>query len=213
VWDTQTGVCLHTLTGDPAGAIQQVKFSPDGRWLASCGYPHTIHLWDSHTGVYGRQPIGHRYRVWSIGWLTNQRLVSGGEDGTICVWDVETGACLQSWRGHNCQIFCLVYDRQIDRLYSSDAQGNVKIWDLQTMNCLGTIKAHDRWIFSFCLSQDRDRLYTSSLDGKVKIWDLATLTCQSTLTPPRPYEGMQISNATGLNDAEFSTLIALGACV
>jgi WD40 repeat protein len=212
LWDPNTGVCLHTLTGEPAGAVQQVKFSPNGRWLASCGYPHTIQLWDPQTGTYLQQLIGHNYRVWSMVWLTNERLVSGGEDGTICLWDIQTGACLHSWLGHNCQVFCLEYDPNLNRLYSSDAQGNVKIWDLQTINCLATIDAHDRrWLFSFCLSPDRDRLYTSSLDGKVKIWDLATLTCLTTLTPPRPYERLQINGATGLNDAEFSTLIALGA--
>jgi WD40 repeat protein len=211
LWDSNTGICLHTFTPDTSGAIQQVKFSPDGRWLASCGYPHTIQLWDPHTGKHWQELIGHHYRVWSMVWLTNERLVSGGEDGTICLWDIQTGLRLHSWLGHDCQVFCLDYDPHLDRLYSSDARGNVKIWDLPTMNCIATIDAHDRWLFSFCFSPNRDRLYTSSLDGKIKIWDLATLDCLATLTPPRPYEGLQIGGATGLNDAEFSTLIALGA--
>jgi WD40 repeat protein len=214
LWDTNTGTCLHTFERDCTGAVQQVKFSPDGRWLASCGYPHTIQLWDPQTGTHWKPLIGHDYRVWSMVWLANERLVSGGEDGTICLWDIQTGACLHSWLGHDCQVFCLEYDPNLGRLYSSDAKGDVKIWDLQTMNCLATIDAHDRrWLFSFCFSPNRDRLYTSSLDGKVKIWDLATLTYLATLIPPRPYEGLQISGATGLNDAEFSTLIALGASV
>jgi WD40 repeat protein len=212
LWDTNTGTCLHTLAGDCTGAVQQVKFSLDGRWLACCGYPHTINLWDPQTGTHWRQLVGHDYRVWSMVWLTNERLASGGEDGTICLWDIQTGSCLHSWLGHDCQVFCLDYDPTLGRLYSSDAQGNVKIWDLQTMNCLATIDAHDRrWLFSFCFSPDRDRLYTSSFDGKVKIWDLVTLACLVTLTLSRPYEGLQIGGATGLNDAEFSTLIALGA--
>jgi WD40 repeat protein len=76
---------------------------------------------------------------------------------------------------------------------------------------MATIDAHDHWLFSFCFTPDRRHLYTSSLDGKLKLWDLATQGCLVELIPPRPYEGMQIAGITGLNDAEYSTLITLGA--
>ncbi len=213
LWDATTGVCLHTLAREDTGAIQQVSFSLDGRQVASCGYPHTINIWDSQTATHWQQLFGHQYRVWSMVWLDLDRLATGGEDGTICVWAVTTGVCLQTWAAHQCQIFCLDYDAKTNRLFSSDARGNLKIWNLTTGDCLGTINAHDHWLFSFCFSPDRRHIHTSGLDGKLKYWDLKTLACLAVLIPPRPYEGMQIAGITGLNDAEYSTLIALGASV
>jgi WD40 repeat protein len=213
IWDATTGICLHTLAREGTGAIQQVSFSPDGRWLVSCGYPHTINLWHPQTATYIQQLVGHQDRVWSMVWLGIDRLATGGEDGTICLWAVTTGECLQTWNSHHCQIFCLNYDPQTDRLFSSDARGNLKIWAVATGDCLGTINAHDHWLFSFCFSADRRHIHTSGLDGKLKLWDLATLDCLATSIPPRPYEGMQIAGIAGLNEAEYSTLIALGASV
>jgi WD40 repeat protein len=211
IWDTTTGACLHTLTRAGTGAVQQVSFSPDGSWLASCGYPHTINIWDGETASYCHQLVGHKDRVWSMGWIGCDRLATGSEDGTICLWSVADAACLRTWSAHNCQVFCLEYDPTTDRLFSSDAKGQLKIWDLATGHLMATIDAHDHWLFSFCFTPDRRHLYTSSLDGKLKLWDLATQGCLVELIPPRPYEGMQIAGITGLNDAEYSTLITLGA--
>ncbi len=211
IWDTTTGACLHTLTRAGTGAVQQVSYSPDGRWLASCGYPHTINLWDGETASHSRQLVGHQTRVWSMGWMGSDLLATGSEDGTICLWAVATGDCLRTWTAHNCQVFCLKYDPTTDRLFSSDAKGQLKIWDVATNELIVTLDAHEHWLFSFCFTPDRRHLYSSSLDGKLKLWDLTTHGCLAELIPPRPYEGMQIAGITGLNDAEYNTLITLGA--
>ena len=54
-------------------------------------------------------------------------------------------------------------------------------------------------------------LFRSSFDETIKRWSLETRSCQSTLRVPRPYEGMNISHTIGLNEAQRTTLRALGA--
>jgi hypothetical protein len=48
-------------------------------------------------------------------------------------------------------------------------------------------------------------------DSTIAVWDVHTGACQMVLHPPRPYEGMHITGATGLTDAQRETLQALGA--
>jgi WD40 repeat protein len=48
-------------------------------------------------------------------------------------------------------------------------------------------------------------------DSTIRIWDTHTGECIRILRPPRPYEGMNITGATGLTDAQRETLKALGA--
>ncbi|MCB0188020.1 MAG: hypothetical protein KDE31_27320, partial [Caldilineaceae bacterium] len=52
---------------------------------------------------------------------------------------------------------------------------------------------------------------SGSADATIKLWDVQTGECLKTLQPERPYERMNITNATGLTQAQKATLKALGA--
>jgi WD40 repeat protein len=52
---------------------------------------------------------------------------------------------------------------------------------------------------------------SSGADGTIRQWEVQTGTCLATMKPLRPYEGIDITGATGLNKAQKSALMALGA--
>ena len=57
--------------------------------MASASADQTIRLWDPATGQCLDVLRGHRHEVWRLALLPdNQTLVSGGQDGEICLWDV-----------------------------------------------------------------------------------------------------------------------------
>jgi len=49
--------------------------------------------------------------------------------------------------------------------------------------------------------------------GTIKLWDVTTARYNRTLMGYRLYEGMNIQGATGLTNAQKSTLKALGALI
>lgn len=64
--------------------INDVKFSPDGRIIASASFDKSIKLWDANTGKYISSLRGHVQRVYQIAWSADSRLlVSGSADSTI----------------------------------------------------------------------------------------------------------------------------------
>jgi WD40 repeat protein len=60
-------------------------------------------------------------------------------------------------------------------------------------------------------SPDGKTLATGSTDETIKLWNVETGTCLKTLRTERPYEGMNITGATGLTEAQKAALKALGA--
>jgi WD40 repeat protein len=73
------------------------------------------------------------------------------------------------------------------------------------------LHGHTGWVRSVFFAHDSSTLASGSEDGTIKLWDIHTGECLRTLRPPRPYEGMNITGATGLTDAQRETLRALGA--
>jgi WD40 repeat protein len=58
---------------------------------------------------------------------------------------------------------------------------------------------------------DGNILASAGYDGTVKLWDIRLGECLRTLRPPGPYQGLNISGATGITQAQRAALRALGA--
>jgi WD40 repeat protein len=73
------------------GPVFGLSFSPDGRYLASCGQDTTIRVWD--LGAEGHPVVhvlrGHAGSVERVLFADADRLVSAGgeQDGTVRIWD------------------------------------------------------------------------------------------------------------------------------
>ncbi|MCY2990988.1 MAG: hypothetical protein NTY19_24395, partial [Planctomycetota bacterium] len=81
------------------GRVNNTKFSPGGKWLASCSEDCTVRLWNVGTGKAGPVLRGHLARVADFAWSPDSdRLASGTGwgDGKIRVWKVD-GTLETSW--------------------------------------------------------------------------------------------------------------------
>jgi WD40 repeat protein len=58
------------------------------------------------------------------------RLVTGSDDATIRVWDIESRECIKVLEGHTDIVKCLQFDEF--KIITGSKDGTVKIWDLQT---------------------------------------------------------------------------------
>lgn len=74
---------LERMTGHQQ-LINDVKFSPDGRMIASASFDKSIKLWDGNTGKFIATFRGHVQAVYSVAWSADSRLlVSGSADSTL----------------------------------------------------------------------------------------------------------------------------------
>jgi WD40 repeat protein/transcriptional regulator with XRE-family HTH domain len=217
VWDVQTGECLHILQGHTSWVFA-VSFSHDGQLLASSGDDGTIRLWDVGCGQCVKILHGHRSAVWSVSFSPDDRiLASGSFDSSIRLWDVESEQCLQILSGHTAGIRSVSFSRDGKAIASSGNDRSVCLWNLQNITVNQDLKpskvlqSHTGEVWEVSFSPDGKTLASASQDETIKVWNVETGECIKTLRGDRLYEGMNIAGATGLTEAQKSTLKALGA--
>ena len=59
-----------------------------------------------------------------------RRAVSGGSDGTVRVWDLDTGAPLHTLAGHDGPVEAVAVSADGRRAVSGGDDGTVRVWDL-----------------------------------------------------------------------------------
>jgi WD40 repeat protein len=96
-------------------------------------------------------------------------------------------------------------------LASGSQDQTVRLWEVPTGQSLKTLAGHTNQVWSVAFSPDGRLLASGSADATIKLWDVQTGDCLKTLQPERPYERMNITNATGLTKAQKTTLKTLGA--
>ena len=211
LWDIQTGERLQTLVGH-GNWVRSLKFSPDGTHLASGSYDQTIKLWHVPTGELLQTLEGHTKGVWSVDFSPNGiYLASGSYDQTIKLWHVPTGELLQTLEGHTNGVWSVDFSPDGIHLASGSYDQTIKLWHMQTGELLHTLEGHTSWVLSVAFDPDGTYLASGSADESIRLWEVQTGKCLQTLKSERPYEGMDITDVTGLTTAQKVTLKALGA--
>ena len=112
-----------------------IAVAPDGKWLATVtgiGGPNTggktLSIWDV--------PAGRRLKKITSPGMTSvaitpkgQWIVTGSDDGTIRIWDPETGQLKRQWAAHPKAVRAITLVPGTNRLLTVGADGTFKLWD------------------------------------------------------------------------------------
>lgn len=101
LWPWQDGKPATVPSHDIAahsGWIESVAYSPDGKRLATAGADLMVKVWQADDLKPLATLTGHKQIVRDLAWLDDGRLISGGEDGQIILWDLARN---QSARTHD----------------------------------------------------------------------------------------------------------------
>ena len=64
-------------------------------------------------------------------------LASAGSDGTVKLWDAQTGAAVATLKGHNDRVLAVAFSTDGKRLASCSADGTVRLWDVARRQAAG----------------------------------------------------------------------------
>ncbi len=145
VWDVEDGKVVRSLAGhvdhwmDPRATA--------GRRVPGLGYEDPVK-------VVVFLPDGRRI-ISAAGRLKKKKdnVLIAKDDlntTTIKVWDMETGACLHTLKGHRDAIYALAVTADGSGLVSGANDGKIKVWDLDSWKCRHTFSG-----ISFVLSGEK----------------------------------------------------------
>lgn len=101
-WDTLSGVCVRTLPGH-LGEVTSVEMSDDGRQLLTSSKDNSHRLWDMRMLRPLQRFKGHQNTSKNFircAFAHPSLIVSGSEDGLVCMWGQESPLTLQTLEGH-----------------------------------------------------------------------------------------------------------------
>ncbi|MGB8298271.1 MAG: WD40 repeat domain-containing protein, partial [Polyangia bacterium] len=121
-----------------------------------------------------------------------RRAVTGSADKTLRVWDLDTGACLRTLKGHTWSVNSVALHADGRRAVTGSDDDTVRVWDLDTGACLRTLQGHTGWVKSVVLHADGRRAVTGSADKTLRVWDLDTGACLGTWFGADTFRGVDL---------------------
>ncbi len=168
------------------------------------GVTRMLDLINNHVPKPGQEDLRgfEWYHLWSLGhgdlrsfqhgdfgvsvnfFPDNRRIVTGGNDHVVRVWDVVTGEQLMTLSGHSDIIWSVAVSPDGQILASTSADKTAKIWDAATGQEIATLRGHTDDMGMVEFAPDGKTLATASSDKTVKLWDVATWRELVTLAHP-----------------------------
>ncbi|KAJ6487444.1 WD40-repeat-containing domain protein [Mycena vitilis] len=116
----------------------------------------------------------HTYWVMSVAFSSDgKHIVSGSDDGTIRIWDAESGEQLGDPRqGHTNGVQSVAFSPDGKHIVSGSDDKSLRIWDAESGEQLGgPLEAHTREVTSVAFSPDGKHIVSGSRDKSLRIWD------------------------------------------
>jgi len=183
LWGVENGELQKTL--EVHTDTYDVRFSPDGRVLASVDSDGIMRLWSIESGEMQNQKELKSYTesVANVYFSPDRKLLAGSDGKTIKLWNVESGELQKTLEGHTDEVTSIHFNADGKWLVSGGHDKTVRLWNVESGELQKTLEGHTGQISSVQFSPDGKMLMSAcgSYDNTVRLWDVEETKLQKTL--------------------------------
>ena len=141
------------------------------------------YLWRLYHRNGERFSLRHAKEVWSVSFSPDGKtLAAADDDGSVELWDTETGKELTVLPGQDAFIWSVAWSRDGRTLAAAGGhrrndgewEGRTQLWDAVTGQILVTLAGHAKRVNGAVFSPDGKTVATCGDDGTTRLWDAAT---------------------------------------
>lgn len=177
VLNVETGDMSKDFGEVHSDTIFVVRFSPDGKTLATGGADKVVRLHSTTEETPTRTFEGHTHHVLGLAWHDNGHLLaSSSADNTVKVWDVELGQAQRTITGFGKEVTSIAFVGRTNQLLSASSDKNVRVHIVADGKALRTISGSADSLYSltnYALDPSDSKtafVLSGGQDGTLWIW-------------------------------------------
>jgi WD40 repeat protein len=159
-----------------SGAIYEIAYSPNGKYIVSVGQDKNVKVWDMAGMKEAATLKGHFNSVMDVAFSPDGRLIAtAGHDQKVILWDLVELKEIEVLRAHCNSVRTVAFSPDGEYLASAGYDEVIRIWDTASLKQKAVLHGHSEGVLSIAFSPDGKFLASASHDETVRIWDIVKL--------------------------------------
>lgn len=154
------------------GPVRGLDMAADGKRALSASFDYAAMYWD----LTARPPealtrlIGHDGPVNDVIFLSENRALTGSDDASLALWDLDSGEMLRRFHGHQAKVVDVTVSPDGKFAASASWDRTVGLWRISDGEMIAQLTGHSGPVNAVAFSDDGEHLYSGSADGSIRLW-------------------------------------------
>ncbi|MDG2126952.1 MAG: hypothetical protein P8K08_03090 [Fuerstiella sp.] len=189
IWNVLDGTLIKNIDNAHDDTVHGVRFSPDGKIIASGGADKYVRTFDVASGDLLRRFEGHTHHVLSVSWQSSgQTLASAGADGAVKIWNAKDGDQSRSIGGFTKQVTSLQFIGDTPDIAATSGDSIVRFIRSTNGGTVRNFGGVAEFMHCVAVTPDGAVLVGGGHDSILRIWNGTNGQVLKNLPPPQSEE-------------------------